>query len=180
MNHHPYDRWLYQRDELQREQVQALEQHLESCEHCARLAVSLERVEAVITAAPMQAPQPGFVSRWRTRLHAERHKPSFMQKRVLTLSTISGALIIIGTLGYRLVVQLQDTLPSLLPPILRVFHLLTYLNLVREILDVIIDSFIQALPIAVRAGLPISFAVLLVFWIASIHRLNYSIARREL
>ncbi len=77
MTHQPYLNWMMvdpdQPDEaLRPEQAVALQQHLESCLECSRLALAWQAVERELKQPEQVAPASGFSARWRARLDTER------------------------------------------------------------------------------------------------------------
>ena len=88
MNHRPFEDWLLNDEFLTPEQQRKLQTHLRACDTCATLA----EVNLALRSALVVAPAPGFVTRFESRLAAQRA----LQKKRMVLGMI---ILAVGGLG---------------------------------------------------------------------------------
>ncbi|MCL4562227.1 MAG: zf-HC2 domain-containing protein [Chloroflexi bacterium] len=93
MNHSSYEEWLLSGEELDQEQSQALQNHLQSCPDCTNLQKSWSQLEPILSASTQVDPAPGFTQRWKDNLALRRAQ----QQRKITWRflgfLLAGALI---------------------------------------------------------------------------------------
>jgi hypothetical protein len=68
MNHQPFEEWLLNTTPLTAEQKRQLDSHVRSCTYCAALA----RTEKILRTVRLASPASGFVTRFQTRLAAQK------------------------------------------------------------------------------------------------------------
>jgi hypothetical protein len=109
MNHQPYRDWLLSEQDLSNEQLQALQDHLRSCESCGQIESSWMELEMVLQKSLDQVePASGFTERWQAHLADYQYH---QQKRSGWL-TISATALIVTSLLVLLIAQLWSLLQS--------------------------------------------------------------------
>ncbi|MGD8815256.1 MAG: hypothetical protein PVI78_12360 [Anaerolineales bacterium] len=102
MKHPPFDNWLFDTQDLNAEQAEALRQHLAGCEQCRALAEAWQAMKAGMLASEALAPEPGFVNRWKHRLVFARSKRRQRQTWAVLAGTIGGSMVLAPIFGLRL------------------------------------------------------------------------------
>lgn len=77
MNHQPYREWLLSDQQLTKEQVKSLQDHLMSCEECCQIESSWMELEEMMHDIPSVGPASGFTGRWQAHLidyHIQQQK----------------------------------------------------------------------------------------------------------
>jgi anti-sigma factor RsiW len=95
MSHQPFEDWLFTNEPLESQQKQALQDHLEKCEHCQALSSALNKVEEVFEASPIPVPAPGFTQRWYEKLIVARGQEQSRRTWRMVLIFFSAATVII-------------------------------------------------------------------------------------
>lgn len=94
MSHQPFEDWLFSNELLEPQQKQALQGHLEECDHCQALSSALYQVEEVFDASPLPEPAPGFTQRWYEKLNAARGQEQSQHTWRMVLIFFSAATMI--------------------------------------------------------------------------------------
>lgn len=68
MGHQPFETWILSGESLPPDQEQQLQEHLINCGTCQHLSSSWNEVDALLHAARLEKPAPGFTARWQARL----------------------------------------------------------------------------------------------------------------
>jgi hypothetical protein len=68
MNHQPFEEWLLNDTPLTPEQKRQLDSHVRACAYCSALV----KTEKVMRTVRMASPAPGFLTRFQTRLAAQK------------------------------------------------------------------------------------------------------------
>ncbi len=179
MKHQPFETWLYERETLSQDQTRDLENHLEICERCSRLATAWMEVEGQLFSASLITPEPGFSQRWRSRLADHRRKVNYRQMSAMLLTTAVGLAVVSVLFGAELLPLLQSAVPTLATWGGKVATLVANLNLFRVIMGILVDATLESIPLVYRVVLPFSLACLAAFWVFSLHRLNFRRIRKE-
>jgi hypothetical protein len=179
MKHQPFETWLFDREELSEDQEKLLQEHLDACERCTAFAAAHNAIEWQMRQAPQIAPAPGFTHRWRFRLAAQRRRTRNRRLLVVGLSMLLGLAALSVLFWANAIAAVKPIAPTILAWIGEAISVIARLNLVREILGVVLDSFLSDIPMMFRVSLPVALAGLLALWIASLYRLGYINVRRE-
>lgn len=70
MNHQPFRDWLLSGEKLSTDEIQELQEHMQSCESCRQTDAAWREVESVLRGIPQVEPAPGFTNRWQAHLTA--------------------------------------------------------------------------------------------------------------
>jgi hypothetical protein len=99
MNHLPYETWILDGKPGTPEDRNQLRQHLKECGQCAQLQVSWQEAHHQISSLPVQNAPKWFLSNWPNSLILFKEKQKRKQARMLLLSLISGAFIVLIALS---------------------------------------------------------------------------------
>jgi hypothetical protein len=179
MKHQPFETWLFEREELLEDQEDLLQEHLDACERCSAFAAAHNTIEWQMRKAPTIAPAPGFTYRWRFRLAEQRRRTRNRRLLVIGIFMLLGLAALAVLFWANALAVIKSNAPAILAWVGDAINVIAHLNLVREILGVVLDSFLSDVPMVFRVSLPVVLAGLSVLWIASLYRLGYINVRRE-
>jgi hypothetical protein len=168
MNHQPFERWIYQEADLDKDQTNKLEEHLKTCRGCRELRQNMRNVSHLFTASSPPRPQPGFTERWKHRLK-EREKNQRVKFTGITLGIIiASTFLLISSVGGQLP-SIMDSLPQVLfHSVTQFVNWLFFINQVTRILEPIIQVGIKLIPPAWYFVFAIGFSGVLIAWLFSI------------
>lgn len=167
MNHQPFENWIYTPEELDPQRARALQEHLQSCDHCYGQAAAWQQVQPMLAGAQMIAPAEGFVGRWQKRLQYERERS---EKRQAVLAFAGG----IGLTFVLLILLAATVLLAYNSPIEWLLTLTTRLAALVLLVEAFQDSFIilrSALPLSWWIGASAAVIGLCLLWIISLQKL---------
>jgi anti-sigma factor RsiW len=164
MNHQPFEEWMLGEEDLDPEQKQALEEHLQNCESCPSLAQSWQTVRHEIETEPLAVPLPGFGQRWQARLVQKRAEHQRRLAWGIFGLCLGIALISIGIIYIPEVVRLSPgaVLASLL---FNVTVFLARANQARGIIEQINVNMTPAVPVAIWVLASSALSALSLTWI---------------
>ncbi len=175
MKHQPFENWLLFDEPLNPEQAQALDDHLQVCEHCQMLQRSWQGVASLFQESPDPEPAPGFAGRWQTRLKNEQYGVVASRHRWqswITLILIANGVSILGVLLGMTFFNTFDSLTELLLVwVYRLTSLLTVVNIFQNLLAILIRTIPGLLPPsgwAILAGIVSAGSLM---WVLSMARL---------
>jgi len=95
MNHDHYRNLILDEEPITPQEQADLDQHLQSCEECARLSRALHKSLNIISSAPeVQAPQ-GFTRNWLVEFERRKRAQERKQARTLIIALSSGILVVV-------------------------------------------------------------------------------------
>lgn len=122
MDHQPFETWILSPTELSAKDKHLLDNHLQTCTHCQKLANTWKSVEHELTHTPQAQPKPGFAQRFFASLAARRQLQHQEQVLRFLLYCSAGAFIALGLLIARVFSDksLLDIAVSLFSSLIRV------------------------------------------------------------
>jgi hypothetical protein len=172
MNHQPFEEWLLLGEPLGPGETAELQEHLQSCETCRELSGSLQAVEQHLRAAPLEAPQPGFATRWQARLEADRQRLHRRQSLAFLAFVVAGAVLLLASLAIE-VMPLLDTPGALLWIwVYRTLRLITFADVAEDLLSNVFRTASGTIPWTgwvLFVGILTELAVL---WVVSLRMLT--------
>jgi predicted anti-sigma-YlaC factor YlaD len=160
MNHSSFEEWLLSGDELDEEQTQALQSHLQSCAACTNLQKAWEQVRPALTASVQAEPAPGFTQRWKDGLAQKRAE----QQRRLTWRFLG--VLLTGSVVFllALIIPQLNSLPTPIGALeWTIFTLASVLAGVQEIKE-FGWVFLSSVPLIIPIGIWIFLAFTLFSW----------------
>jgi hypothetical protein len=179
MRHQPFETWVFEQDSLSPDQTRDLRDHLATCDHCNRLMLSWNEVEKSMVAVSDVMPKAGFTERWKVRLAEYRQQRHQIQLGAHLLATTVGLTALTVLLGAELINVFQPALPTVLAWMGKVANLLANINLMRMIFNVLLQSFVETIPVFYWLFILLGFAGLSILWLVSLNRYSYVRIKKE-
>ena len=172
MSHQPFETWILSEEALDKDQKSSLHAHLAECESCHSLQTNWHEVHKTFSTSMSPDPQPGFSSRWQTRLAFDRQRRQQRRMWILTLSIFAFAsLILISLFFFNL---LNTTWPYIISQVIANISLMfAKVGRFWRVIDTLSSSFPALVPLMVIVSTVIisSASVLILTWFSSMVRL---------
>lgn len=172
LNHLPFEDWLLSTETLSLDEARQLQEHLQSCQACMRLSVALREVDRELHNAPVLAPTPGFVSRWQTRLEANRLQSHRRQTFLIMFLCIGGAMFMLSLLGLAIFPVLRSPWPVFLAFLYELTSTFTLATVISEALVTVLKAVYEMVPVTQWAAIWVALAGLGALWVVAMHRLT--------
>jgi predicted anti-sigma-YlaC factor YlaD len=179
MRHQEFEKLLFDREILQRDERVRLENHLQDCDQCSLLSDSLEAVEAVLRSAPSVQAPAGFAARFQIRLEKARQRK---KTRLLFLTTALsgiGILAALGLIGYGLVSSGPTIFAWILKTVNQMYWLGTVVDVILDTVILFLESLVKQLPLVTMLVVSAAVSLLSLTWVTSFYRFGYRGIRRE-
>lgn len=179
MSHPRFEAMLFERKDLKGRDRLALEQHLQECKACQRLASNWSAIESHFQKVPRVAPLAGFTTRFQARL-AKKHQ------RRREWAMIGAGLGVFAILVLLMIFFGSGLLTLLSPGIRYLLKSLTSLMLFGGVMQIFTD-FMGLLFERLVANISLStwltysaiFSAMAAAWLSSIYKLNFRKSLRE-
>lgn len=172
MSHQPFETWILSEEALDKDQNASLQAHLAECESCHSLQTNWQQVHNTFSTSMSPDPQPGFSSRWHTRIAFDRQKRQQRRMWVLTLSMFAlASLILIGLFLFNLI---NTTWPYIISQVIaNISVMFAKVRRFWRVIDTLSSSFPALVPLLVLISTVIisSASVLILTWFSSMVRL---------
>jgi hypothetical protein len=170
MSHRPFNMWLLSGATLDKTQNKQLQEHLNTCKPCSKLACSLTQVEFELNTSPLVQPRAGFAGRFKASLPA---RMVARQRRQIWSLVISG--LSVGTVltVYQILPDLSGlSIGAILSSLINnsLSFIATLLH-IRQISSYILMGIPPAIPLAVWISLTTVFFILSLIWILALGRI---------
>lgn len=172
MNHLKYEEWLMSDEPLTPPEKQDLQEHLATCESCSRLAAAWNQVEVRLKAAPTLGPEPGFATRWQTRLVEARQKKHRRQNLLILLFSVGGAAVLLTILAFVALPLLRSPLPMLVRTAYQVTHVVSLADTLIETAGTLSRTVFDVIPTSLLIGIFTALSALCVLWIVAVRQLT--------
>ena len=170
MCHQPFEKWIFEKDELSLKDQKELRLHLEECPECKDLYLSLHSAEGVIKKAPMISPSASFSARWQ-KLAEERKYRQVLQLRRFFL--FLGAANFITLAAFFLIAILTDSsVKWIMNTFMRFGELMIWWENLRQFALSIFQLFPPYIPLAVWITITSGFFTLTLIWLTSLWRIS--------
>lgn len=172
-NHQPFSVWLLDEDALTASEHQSLREHLQNCEPCRSLSVSLKEMEHQLHSAPMFAPAEGFSLRWVERQQAEQARQLLkLRRQTLTtlLFSIGGAMALFTILAVALLPLLREPQPLLLEGLIRLTWVYSLVSEMVGAATTLVRVTLGLVPPTMWIALTVAFGGLCALWIMALRR----------
>jgi hypothetical protein len=173
MGHQPYDKWIFERDELSFEQERQLSSHLAECQRCQTMASALAQVDRLFEAEPMAAPVAGFTSRWKRRLDRKNRRRSRGYTLIVTASIVIGLVStawLTGTAVWRWFLGAADQVALWIESLVR---FATQLRLTGRLYTILVENFLSQVPAGIWISIAMLSSIALAIWIVSARKIVF-------
>ena len=175
MNHQPFENWLLSEETLSPEEVSALEEHIESCQHCREIQDAWVGILDLFQEVPAVEPAQGFVNRWQDRLAIDqqvetsvKHRWQSMIMLILIVHAIAGLVFLLGT---QFLTTFNSPLSLLLSGVYRLASFVAMFNAVQNFFLTLFRTITSVVPAGIWAFLGIGLVGSVATWIISISSL---------
>ena len=172
LNHLPFEEWLLSTETLSPDEARQLQEHLLSCQSCARLSVALREVDRELRNAPVLAPMPGFAPRWQARLETNRLQAHRSQTFIIMFLCIGGAMFMLALLGLAIFPVLRSPWPVFLAFLYELTSTFTLATVISEALVTVVKAVYEMVPVTQWAAIWVALAGLGALWVVAMHRLT--------
>jgi anti-sigma factor RsiW len=172
MSHQPFEKWIFENQDLNHQEKHALEAHLETCKACSDLAESWQNVEQTLQTKEAPQPQPGFTRRFQARLSIFKQQQQQRRMWILTISIFAIASLILSTLF--ILNYINTPLDYALGKLIAGFSLLvSRIAQLWTVFQTLTTSFPLIIPIGIVFGIGLLSAMLtlIVTWFLSVIKL---------
>ncbi len=162
MNHQPFETWLLSDEELTPENERALDEHLETCDHCQEINNAWLGVVDLFAEMPDMAPAPGFVDRFQIRLTTERQVDLAMRHRwqsvimLILIGNVIAALVFL--LGSQFLTTFETPTQLVLSWVYRLASTLTFVKGFQNLFLTLFRTITSIVPAGFWAILGIGLA----------------------
>jgi hypothetical protein len=171
MNHQPFEKWIFDEDDLEPKELNLLADHLDDCPDCASLQSSLHQVERQMRLTSMATPAAGFAERWKASLaeRQAREQQRQVRKFLITLFAAGGflMLLIIGQLLFT-----SSPTDWLIAGMEIVTVSIERLSRLQQLTINLLQVLPPAIPLAVWVFVSVTFSLLGILWAGTIWRLS--------
>lgn len=179
MNHRMYEEWYFisqdpHSETLNSDQLEELNNHIDSCQTCQQITTSWREVEGIIRRAPAAVPAAGFTARWRTQLAADRQRVHGKQTLLVFGTCVVAIVLLSGFLAVMAWPWAKS--PDLFAWywISRMINLLTLAGGIRDSLGIFVGTITGVIPWGgwvILLGVACQLAVL---WLVTVRILTKS------
>lgn len=172
MSHKPYEDFIFSDQDLTPEQSRRLHEHLKHCDQCYQLSKSRQEVDTILADSVVAAPQPGFVTRWQTRLSDEQEKRKNRQNLRMMIFTWGSAVALLAIILLISWPILQDPKIFFFTSLYQLLNLVSLASTLKNISTGLMDGLSGVFPwilIVITAGVLTQLGV---FWIVSFRMLT--------
>lgn len=177
MNHQLYEDWLFAYNDpteqsLTPQQVAELRTHLQTCPECQNLADAWREMDAQLRRSPAVDPQPGFTSRWQSRLEAEHQRLHRRQSLATLGCALGGAALVLGSLVILAWPWLSNPRMLLWGSVYQLFTLFNYADAITQPLAAFFRSASDLVPLVGWVFFVGIITELAVLWVVSLRLLT--------
>lgn len=181
MKHEPYLTWLLSDDPVPSENLQELNDHLQSCRDCRLIRDSWIDVEDFIRSVPSIDPEAGFVHRWHDYLALDRLEEQVFRHRWQSLITLIGIVNLLAVLsialGWGLVSIYETPARLILIWASRLTSFVSFINTTQELALTLLNSFTTLVPNELWLAFAVFLGVISLFGIIVIRK--YTLLQRR-
>jgi len=172
MNHQPFRDWLLSGEKLSADEINKLQEHMQSCESCRQTESAWHEVESVMRAIPQVEPEPGFTNRW--QVHLAAYLEQKQKRRGWMMIGLDVVLIgfLFGLITNQIWSLIQLPGPFLVAWFTRLFSLVTLYYTFQEMFS----SYSGNIPFISIVGMFFLFGIvsfMSVLWLATYRKLIY-------
>lgn len=172
MSHQFFEDLILSTDELTIQESTILQEHLEECSACARLAEDFNAIETQLRSASMIDPAPHFVNRWEARLETENKRSIQKQNRTMIFLTWGAAFIFLCALIYLAWPLLETPKVVILTYLYQLLGVFSLVNTSQNLSTAVFDGLSGGIPIFYLILIVGAFTEIGVIWVVSFRYLT--------
>ena len=170
MCHQPFEKWIFEKDDLSLKDQKELRLHLEECPECKEKVLALHSAEGVIKKTPLASPAAGFSSRWQ-KLAEERKFRQVMQVRRFFL--FLGLANFLTLVTFFLIALFTDSsIKWIMNTFLRFGEIMIWWENLRQFALSMFQMVPPYIPLAVWITITSVFCTLTLIWLTSLWRIS--------
>jgi hypothetical protein len=181
MNHQPFENWLLSEEPLSPQNQQALDEHLQICEHCNQLQHRWSGVLNLFQGTQEVGPAPGFLDRWQETLEADIKTETEMRHRwqswILLILITNAAAVMFFFLGVQVSTIMSSPVEFILASVYRFSSTLLAVNALQNIIVTMFQALSSVIPVGVWAAIVAGLGASTLVWIVSMT--SFSMLRRR-
>jgi hypothetical protein len=179
MSHPRFEAMLFEREDLKASDRLALEQHLQDCDVCCRIASNWAMIEGQLQKAPMVAPMPGFLFRFRERLAYQRRRRRGGLALGFVLVTFISLLVVMILFGSGLLTLVSPGIRYLLKSLTSLMLFNGVMQVFTDFIGLILERLVARLSPSAWLSYSAIFSGLAFIWFSTMYKLNFRTTFKE-
>jgi predicted anti-sigma-YlaC factor YlaD len=179
MSHPRFESMLFEREDLEAAERLALEQHLQECDACCRIASNWAAIEAQLRKAPMSAPMPGFPLRFQQRLALQRRRRRVWLTIGFSLTALVSLLVVAIIFGSSFLSLLSPGVRYLLKSLTSLMLFGSVMQVFTDFISLIVERLVASASPGTLLSYSTVFSGLAFIWFASMYKLNIRTSFQE-
>ena len=179
MSHQPFEKMIFDRENLGTQDVKLLKAHLRECQDCADISMKWSQLDKVLRDATQIPPTPGFSQRFQDRLVSQRRRTAHLQYLGLSFVLIIGLTVTAVLLGLELLSHSVSMSATILRVLLAIRDVYIYLSVAGGFVVAVVENTVGQVPPGVWLFISSSLSFVLLVWMATIYRFSFYQIRKE-
>lgn len=171
-NHQPFEAWIFSGVDLNPEEDQELQEHLQGCAPCQELAQTWGDLERYLQDAPVVGPAAGFTARWEARLSTDLIRNQRKHTLYAMLFSVGGAVSLLVLVVALLLPLLRTPLPLVLAWAYDFTGVFSYFSQLGEAIIVFLSTIFGVFPTTFWVAVLVAFGSMSVLWSVVFRRLT--------
>ncbi len=179
MSHPRFEAMLFERKDLKSGDRLALEQHLQECKACQRLASNWSAIETRFQKAPMVAPRAGFTTRFQTRLAKRRQRRREWVMIAAGLGVFTVLVLVMILFGSGILALLSPGIRYLLKSLTSLMLFGGVMQIFTDFMGLLFERLVANISSGSWLTYSAIFSGLAAAWLSSMYKLNFRKSLRE-
>ncbi len=179
MSHPRFEAMLFEREDLEASDRLALEQHLQECDACGRIANHWAAIEAQLRKPPMVEPMPGFTLRFQKRLERQRRRRRGWLGGGLSLAAFISLIVVAVLFGSGLLSLVSPGVRYLLKSLSSLVLFSGVMQVFTDFIGLILERLVARVSPSAWLSYSAFFSGLAIIWFASMYKLNFRTSFQE-
>jgi hypothetical protein len=179
MSHPRFEAMLFERDDLEANDRLALEQHLQDCDVCCRIASNWAMVEGQLQKAPMTAPMRGFTQRFQERLAHRRRRRRGGLALGLMLTVFISLFVVAILFGSGLLTLVSPGIRYLLKSLSSLLIFSGIMQVFTDFIGLMLERLVANVSPSTWISYSTVFSGLAFIWFVTMYKLNFQTSFQE-
>ena len=179
MSHPRFEAMFFEREDLEGSDRLALEQHLQDCDGCRRLASNWAMIETRLQKAPMAEPNAGFTQRFQARLIQKHRRRREWLTISFALTTFILLLAVVVLFGSGILGLISPGMRYLLKSLTSLLLFSGVMQIVTDFVRLLVERFVATVSPSTWFTYSALFSGLVATWFVSIYKFNFRTSLRE-